>query len=68
MFLKARLGLKLMLPINYWTKTSSEVKQMEKAEQKCCADAITMVLVEFLRWPLSLLVCIKQICKYSQKW
>lgn len=45
---KASLGLKLLLLINDWKKLSSEEKQMEKAEQKCCADTITVVLVEFL--------------------
>lgn len=39
---------------------------MEKAEEKRCADAVTTVLVEFLGRPLSLLLCIKQICKYSR--
>lgn len=57
---------KLLLLKNDWNKISSEVKQMEKAEKKCCADLIIMALVEFLVWPLSLLFCIKQICKYSQ--
>lgn len=64
---KASLGLKLLLLINDWKKLSSEEKQMEKAEQKCCADAITMVLAEFLVWPPPPLFRIKQICKYWQE-
>lgn len=68
MLQQASLGLKPLLLINHWKKISSEVKQMEKAEEKRCADAVTTVLVEFLGCPLSLLLCIKQICKYSQEW
>lgn len=68
MLQQASLGLKPLLLINHWKKISSEVKQMEKAEEKRCADAVTMVPVEFLGCPLSLLLCIKQICKYSQEW
>lgn len=56
---KASLGLKLLLLINDWKKLSSEEKQMKKAEQECCADTVTMVLVEFLVSPLPLLFCVK---------
>lgn len=53
------LGLKSLLLINDWKKLSSEEKQMEKVEQECCADTITMVLVEFLVSLLPLLFCVK---------
>lgn len=53
------LGLELLLLINDWKKLSSEEKQMEKVEQECCADTITMVPVEFLVSLLPLLFCVK---------
>lgn len=56
---KASLRLKLLLLINDWKKLSSEEKQMKKVEQECCADTITMVLVEFLVSALPLLFCVK---------
>lgn len=54
---------KLLLLINDWKELSWEVKQTEKTEQKCCADAIAVALAEFLLWPPPLLFCVKQICK-----
>lgn len=46
MLLRANLGSKLLLSINYWgEKMPREEKQMEKPEKKGCADAITVVLV-----------------------
>lgn len=46
MLLRANLGSKLLFSINYWgEKMPQKEKQMEKPEEKGCADAITVVLV-----------------------
>lgn len=66
MLLRASLGSKLLLSINYWGKNASKGKADGKTrkERLCRCHHCGACL----RPGVSLLFCIKQVCKYSQKW
>lgn len=66
MLLRASLGSKLLLSINYWGKHASKGKAdgKNRKERLCRCHHCGACL----RPGVSLLYCIKQVCKYSQKW